>query len=45
MINDDFIFQVNNYVIFSGFFKDQPQSPMGFPQKKARIYMGKLQYV
>jgi len=37
--------QVNNYVIFSGFFKDQPQSPMGFPQKKARIYMGKLQYV
>jgi len=37
--------QVNNYVIFSGFFKDQPQSPMGVQQKKPRIYMGKLQYV
>ena len=37
--------QVNNYVIFSGFFKDQPQSPLGVQQKKPRIYMGKLQYV
>jgi len=39
------LFQVNNYVIFSGFFKDQPASPMGIQQKKPRIYMGKLQYV
>ena len=38
-------FQVNNYVIFSGFFKDQPASPIGIQQKKPRIYMGKLQYV
>jgi len=37
--------QVNNYVIFSGFFKDQPPSPIGVQQKKPRIYMGKLQYV
>jgi len=37
--------QVNNYVIFSGFFKDQPASPIGIQQKKPRIYMGKLQYV
>ena len=37
--------QVNNYVIFSGFFKDQPQPPLGVQQKKPRIYMGKLQYV
>ena len=39
------VFQVNNYVIFSGFFKDQPASPLGVQQKKPRIYMGKLQYV
>jgi len=39
--------QVNNYVIFSGFFHDRPQeqcSQVHVP-KKARIYMGKLQYV
>jgi len=36
--------QVNNYVIFSGFFKDQPEAASIAP-KKARIYMGKLQYV
>ena len=40
-----FLLQVNNYVIFSGFFKDQPASPAGMQQKKARIIMGKLQYV
>ena len=43
--SNHFVFQVNNYVIFSGFFKDQPASPMGVQQKKPRIYMGKLQYV
>eukprot|EP00092_Neocalanus_flemingeri_P032789 GFUD01035662.1.p1 GENE.GFUD01035662.1~~GFUD01035662.1.p1 ORF type:complete len:214 (+),score=55.93 GFUD01035662.1:47-688(+) len=37
--------QVNNYVIFSGFFKDQPQAAGSQAPKKARIYMGKLQYV
>ena len=38
--------QVNNYVIFSGFFKDQPaDASRGRETKKPRIYMGKLQYV
>ena len=38
--------QVNNYVIFSGFFKDQPaEANKGRETKKPRIYMGKLQYV
>jgi len=37
--------QVNNYVVFSGFFKDQPKSVASATPKKARIYMGKLQYV
>jgi len=38
--------QVNNYVIFSGFFKDQPaEAGRGKEAKKPRIYMGKLQYV
>ena len=38
--------QVNNYVIFSGFFKDQPaDAGKGREAKKPRIYMGKLQYV
>jgi len=37
--------QVNNYVVFSGFFKDQPQSVTSQTPKKAKIYMGKLQYV
>ena len=39
--------QVNNYVIFSGFFHDRPQEQCSQVQvpKKARIYMGKLQYV
>lgn len=36
--------QVNNYVIFSDFFKGQP-APAAATPKKARIYMGKLQYV
>jgi len=36
--------QVNNYVIFSGFFKDRPVDCSPTP-KKARIVMGKLQYV
>ncbi|XP_023336251.1 alpha-tubulin N-acetyltransferase 1 [Eurytemora carolleeae] len=36
--------QVNNYVVFSGFFKDRPQDCSPTP-KKARIIMGKLQYV
>lgn len=39
--------QVNNYVIFEGFFANGQLkaecSPAG--QKKPRIYMGKLQYV
>lgn len=37
--------QVNNYVIFSGFFHDRPQDQCSPVPKKARIYMGKLQYV
>ena len=37
-------FQVNNYVVFSGFFKDRPQDCSPTP-KKARIIMGKLQYI
>ena len=38
--------QVNNYVIFSGFFKDQPaDASKAREAKKPRIYMGKLQYV
>jgi len=36
--------QVNNYVIFGGFFKDRPLDCSPTP-KKARIIMGKLQYV
>jgi len=36
--------QVNNYVIFGGFFKDRPVDCSPTP-KKARIIMGKLQYV
>lgn len=36
--------QVNNYVIFGGFFKDRPHDCSPSP-KKARIIMGKLQYV
>jgi len=37
--------QVNNYVIFSGFFKDQPQVVASTAPRRARLYMGKLQYV
>jgi len=37
--------QINNYVIFSGFFKNQPQVEPSLAPKKARIYMGKLQFV
>merc|ERR1712079_16295 len=37
--------QVNNYVIFSGFFHDRPVDQCSPMPKKARIYMGKLQYV
>merc|ERR1719153_1241504 len=37
--------QVNNYVIFSGFFDDRPADPCSPVPRKARIYMGKLQYV
>jgi len=37
--------QVNNYVIFSGFFKDYPHDHCSPVPRKARIYMGKLQYV
>lgn len=37
--------QINNYVIFSGFFKNQPQVEASLAPKKARIYMGKLQFV
>eukprot|EP00091_Calanus_sinicus_P000989 TRINITY_DN10953_c0_g1_i1.p1 TRINITY_DN10953_c0_g1~~TRINITY_DN10953_c0_g1_i1.p1 ORF type:complete len:251 (-),score=76.92 TRINITY_DN10953_c0_g1_i1:108-782(-) len=37
--------QINNYVIFSGFFKNQPQVESPLAPKKARIYMGKLQFV
>jgi len=36
--------QVNNYVIFGGFFQDRPADCSPTP-KKARIIMGKLQYV
>ena len=39
------LLQVNNYVIFSGFFHDRPHEPCSPAPKKARIYMGKLQYV
>ena len=38
------IHQVNNYVIFEGFFTDRPFDASPGP-KRARIYMGKLQYV
>ena len=38
------IHQVNNYVIFHGFFTDRPFDASPGP-KRARIYMGKLQYV
>lgn len=37
--------QVNNYVIFSGFFHNRPADPCSPVPRKARIYMGKLQYV
>lgn len=37
--------QVNNYVIFSGFFDDRPVDQCSPMPRKARIYMGKLQYV
>eukprot|EP00090_Calanus_glacialis_P002011 TRINITY_DN11514_c0_g1_i1.p1 TRINITY_DN11514_c0_g1~~TRINITY_DN11514_c0_g1_i1.p1 ORF type:complete len:214 (-),score=63.46 TRINITY_DN11514_c0_g1_i1:113-754(-) len=37
--------QVNNYVIFSGFFQDQPAPAASQTPRKARLYMGKLQYV
>jgi len=37
--------QVNNYVIFSGFFRDRPVEQASPMPRKARIYMGKLQYV
>jgi len=37
--------QVNNYVIFSGFFDDRPAEQCSPVPRKARIYMGKLQYV
>ena len=36
--------QVNNYVIFEGFFTGRPFECSPGP-KRARIYMGKLQYV
>ena len=36
--------QVNNYVIFDGFFANEEIYTTAGP-KKARIYMGKLQYV
>jgi len=36
--------QVNNYVVFEGFFTDRPFDASPGP-KRARIYMGKLQYV
>ena len=36
--------QVNNYVIFEGFFTDRPFDASPGP-KRARIYMGKLQYI
>ena len=36
--------QVNNYVIFDGFFTGRPFECSPGP-KRARIYMGKLQYV
>ena len=36
--------QVNNYVIFEGFFTDRPYDASPGP-KRARIYMGKLQYI
>ena len=38
------IHQVNNYVIFDGFFSGRPFECSPGP-KRARIYMGKLQYV
>ena len=36
--------QVNNYVIYDGFFTNRPFECSPGP-KRARIYMGKLQYV
>ena len=36
--------QVNNYVIYDGFFSNRPFECSPGP-KRARIYMGKLQYV
>jgi len=38
------VHQVNHYVIFEGFFTDRPFDASPGP-KRARIYMGKLQYV
>ena len=40
-----FYMQVNNFVIFSDFFQDQPAPGPGEAPKRARLYMGKLQYV
>ena len=37
--------QINNYVIYTGFFKNQAQVAESLAPKKARIYMGKLQFV
>jgi len=37
--------QINNYVIYTGFFKNQDQVELNHSPKKARIYMGKLQFV
>jgi len=37
--------QINNYVVYSGFFKNQPKVEASLAPKKARIYMGKLQFV
>jgi len=37
--------QVNNYVIFCGFFQDQPALAASQTPRRARLYMGKLQYV
>jgi alpha-tubulin N-acetyltransferase 1 len=36
--------QVNNYVIYDGFFTNRPFECSPGP-KRARIYMGKLQYI
>ena len=37
--------QVNNYVIFEGFFNNNSLSESNGGVKRPRIYMGKLQYV